>query len=631
MPRGTVQVRDLDEAEGEPEPRIGTHGVVGDLHTTCLVGPDASVDWYCYPHFDDPPVFCRVLDAEQGGAFGFELADGRPHRQLYLPETNVLVTRLMSPAGQLEVADLMPIQAGAIRDEDEHWHGLIRRVRAIGGDLEVAVDCRPTFAYARHAPEVSLADGEVRFAGPERELRLTTPVPLEARQGPPGRAGARGSFELAEDEERWFTLAAPGEGDPCGRDPRSADALDELLDETVDYWRSWLRQCTYTGRWREEVHRSALTLKLLTFAPTGAIVAAPTASLPEAIGEDRNWDYRYTWLRDASFSLRALFRLGFVDEGRAFLNWLTDRIHEAPADEPIQALYGIEGERELTERTLDHLSGHRGSRPVRAGNGAHDQRQLDVFGEVLQTVFDYADRLGDLEATWQDLLPLMDWLVEHWREPDEGIWEVRGGRKHFVYSKVMAWVAFDRAVRLAEAYDLPGDVATWRAQREAVRGQVLDEGIDPERGCFTQHYGARELDAANLRIPLFGLLPPGDERVQATLAATKQALARDGLVRRYRPLATEDGFDSPEGTFSVCAFWLVDNLVLQGETEEAWLAFEKLLTYANHLGLFAEQVGPEGQPLGNFPQAFTHIGLIHSALALDKALTARRRTAGFDA
>lgn len=614
-----------DEAP-ESVPRIGSHGIVGDLHTACLVGQDASVDWYCYPHFDSSPLFARLLDEDRGGRWTFSLEEGRGHRQLYVPNTNVLVTRLMSPGAQIEVVDLMPIQEHAITDEAAHWHGLLRRVRCVDGDAEVRVACQPTFDEAQAAPEVQRKADVVRFAGPDRTIDLTSPVELEPVDGGPGTAGAVGSFELSQGEERWFTLAEADEGDPYGRDPRSSQALDGLLEETVAYWRSWVNRSTYQGRWREPVLRSALTLKLLTFAPTGAIVAAPTASLPETVGAERNWDYRFTWLRDASFSLRALFRLGFVEEGRAFLDWLTARIHEAPEDEPIQALYGIHGERELTERTLDHLAGYRDSQPVRVGNGAHDQRQLDVFGEVLQTVFDYAEELDDLAGTWDDLLPLMDWLVEHWREPDEGIWEVRGGRKHFVYSKAMSWVAFDRAIRLAEAYGLPGDVETWRAEREAVREQVLERGVDEARGCLTQHYDTDELDAANLRLPLFGFLSPADERSAATLDATQADLTVDGLVHRYRPLATEDGFDSYEGSFSVCSFWLVDNLVLQGRTEEAWLAFEKLLTYANHVGLYAEQIGSHGRPRGNFPQAFTHIGLIHSALALDKALTARRRT-----
>jgi len=612
-------------ADGSRPAPIGYHGIVGDLHTTALVGRDASVDWYGYPHFDDPPIFASLLDPDRGGQFRLGVADGRPMSQLYRPNTNVLLTRLLGPEGQLEVTDLMPTRSGSVETEDEHWHGLIRRVRCVEGQVEAEFACRPTFDYARQAPQVTVDEGTVLFEGPDRTLRLVGPAEACAVDGPPGTAGAVGSLELSVGDQRWFVLADVAEGDPYGRGPADGEALAGLLEDTVRYWRSWVDGCSYEGRWREPVLRSALTLKLLTFAPTGAIVAAPTTSLPEAIGGDRNWDYRYTWLRDAAFTLRALFRLGFVDEGRAFLDWLTDRIHEAPEDEPIQALYGIDGRRELTEHELDHLSGYRDSTPVRIGNDAHDQRQIDVFGEVLQTVLDYADQLEDLEETWEDLLPLMDWLVDHWREPDEGIWEVRGGRQHFVYSKVMAWVAFDRAIRTAEAFDLPGEVTTWRRERDAVRDQVLEHGIHPEHGYLTQHYDTDQLDASNLRVPLFGFLPPTDPRVRATIEATIDDLTVDGLVHRYRPERTEDGFESSEGTFSVCAFWLVENLVVAGETDRAWLEFEKLLTHANHVGLFAEQVSTDGEALGNFPQAFTHIGLVHSALALDRALTARRQ------
>ncbi len=607
-------------------PPIGYHGIIGDMHTACLVGKDTSIDWYCYPHFDDPPIFCGILDGEKGGRFRIGTDQGQDTRQLYLPNTNVLITRHLSPTGLLEVTDLMPVQEETVGEETDHWHGLIRRVRATRGRVEASVECLPTFDFARQAPKVTLTEDGARLEGPNRSLRLVSPVDLEAVNGPPGTAGAVGSFTVEAEDSRWFLLSDVDQGDPYGLDPTSPSDMETLLEETMFYWRAWADRCTYNGRWHQRVMRSALTLKLLTFAPTGAIVAAPTTSLPEAIGGERNWDYRFTWLRDAAFTLRALFRLGYVEEGRAFLRWLADRIHEAPEDEPIQVLYGIDGRRNLKESHVEHLSGYHGSRPVRIGNAAHAQRQLDVFGEVLETVSDYADRHGDLGGMWEDLLPLMDWLVEHWREPDAGIWEVRGPDRHFVYSKVMCWVAFDRAIRLAETHELTGDVDTWKQERAAVRQQVLENGVDPKRGCFTQSYGDHTLDAANLRIPMYGFLPPDDERIGNTLKATLDELASDGLVHRYKPQETDDGLGDEEGTFSLCSFWLVDNLVLQGEMDRAWLEFEKLLTHGNHLGLFAEQLGLGGESLGNFPQAFTHIGLIHSALLLDIALTARQMT-----
>ncbi len=609
---------------------IGYHGIIGDMHTACLVGQDAHIDWFCYPHFDDDPIFCGLLDEDKGGRFAIGVEGGQGIRQLYMPDTNVLITRLLGPDGLLEVTDMMPVKADIVDQESQHWHGLMRRVRAVRGDVQAELSCRPTFDYARQAPDVTIRDGDALFEGDSRTLHLTSPVDLKAQQGPPGTAGAHASFQMDQDETMWFLLSDEQEGLPYGLDPASSSAMEALLQDTMFYWRSWTERCTYDGRWQEHVLRSALTLKLLTFAPTGAIVAAPTTSLPEAIGQQRNWDYRYSWLRDSAFTLRALFRLGYTREGRSFLDWLLERIHESPDDEPIQAVYGIDGSKTLPEDTLDHLSGYRGSRPVRRGNFAHAQRQLDVFGAVLEAVYDYADQLEDLEGTWEDLLPLMDWLAENWHQPDESIWEIRGERKQFVYSKAMCWVAFDRAIRLAEAHDLPGDVDAWEAQRDAVREQVLEHGVDPERGCFTQHYETDALDASNLRIPLSGFLSPDDARVENTLDATLEDLTNDGMVRRYRPEKADDGLSGGEGTFSLCSFWLVDNLVLQGKMDQAWLEFEKLLTHSNHLNLFAEQVGVDGYSLGNFPQAFTHIGLIHSALLLDKALTAERMTRNGD-
>ncbi len=605
-------------------PPIGYHGIIGDLHTSCLIGKNGHIDWYCYPHFDDDPIFCGLLDEQQGGRFAIDLIDGEPMRQLYLPDTNVLLTRLLGPSGQLEITDFMPVKTTNVKHEGEHWHGLIRRARSIRGNVDVRLDCRPTFRFAKQAPTVTATKTSTLFEGPDRALRLTSPMPLDTTQGPPGTAGAHANFRLPHGESAWFTLCDDREGNPYDLDPHAAQSLASLLDETVFNWREWIDRCRYDGRWQSHVRRSALTLKLLTFAPTGAIVAAPTTSLPEKIGKTRNWDYRYTWLRDAVFTLRALFRLGFHEEGISFLDWLVDRIHEAATDDPIQAVYGIDGRHHLPEETIDHLEGYRSSRPVRLGNAAHSQRQLDVYGSLLEAVSDYADRIDDLERTWEALLPLMSWLSDHWREPDESIWEIRGQRQHFVYSKTMCWVAFDRAIRLAEAYDLPGNTQRWKQERAAIRHQVNEHGVDPKKGYFKQHYDTNTLDASNLRIPLFGFLPPDDPRVQATVKNTVKNLTTDGLVHRYRSNTTPDGLPDGEGTFSLCSFWLVDNLVLQGEIDEAWLEFEKLLTHSNHLNLFAEQIGIQGTSLGNFPQAFTHIGLIHSALLLDKALTAKR-------
>lgn len=630
---GPEEARDLDEV-GTPRPDgyppIGYHGIIGDMHTACLIGQDASVDWYCYPHFDDSPIFCSLLDNQRGGRFSIETASQQSLRQQYHPNTNVLITRLGGQDGVLEVTDFMPVEASVVDEEAAHWHGLVRRVRALQGDVQTLMRCTPTFDYGAQAPKVSLDDRGALFEGEEHNLSLISPVDLDRVEGKPGQAGVQASFPVHAGQPLWFVLCDRDQGGPFGHDPTDPEALEQVLDGTLDYWRAWADQCTYTGRWQEHVLRSALTLKLLTFAPTGAIVAAPTTSLPENVGGERNWDYRFTWIRDASITLQALFRLGFVEEGQAFLGWLTDRIREADdEDEPIQVMYGIDGRRSLTERTIDHLEGYEGSAPVRVGNGAHAHRQLDIVGELLLAISQHhADEEGVMEGIWESVVTVLDWLIDHWRKPDEGVWEVRSGRDHFVYSKVMCWVAFDRAIRLAEAFDLPGDLERWEAEREAIWSDVLDRGIDPDRGVFVQRYGGKALDAANLRAPLFGFLPPWDPRVRATLEAIEDELVVDSLVYRYRQEETEDGLEGGEGSFSLCTFWWVDNLILQGDINRARAAFETMLTYSNHLDLFSEEIGLAGQALGNFPQAFTHVGLINTALHLDWASTEAEASSG---
>jgi GH15 family glucan-1,4-alpha-glucosidase len=399
--------------------------------------------------------------------------------------------------------------------------------------------------------------------------------------------------------------------------------VKELFDDTVRFWHLWLARSTYTGRWRETLERSAITLKLMTYAPTGALVAAPTTGLPEQVGGERNWDYRYTWIRDASFSIHALLKLGFTEEAAQFSAWMRDRFKESVGGEsgPLNIMYRVDGSSDLKEEILEHWGGYRGSRPVRIGNGAADQLQLDIYGEALDSLF-FADQRGLHigQCSWRSLHEVMDWLIEHWDQPEEGIWETRGGRQDFTYGRVMSWVAFDRATRLAAAHGRPVPVADWTRARNAIYDQVMDKGWNPQRQAFVQHYATQVLDASLLRMPTVGFIAPQDPMWTATLRAMDDELVTDGLVYRYDPSASPDGLQGSEGTFSLCSFTYVDALARAGRLHYARLAFDKMLTYANHLGLYSEEIDLTGEQIGNFPQAFTHLALIDAAITLDEAL-----------
>jgi GH15 family glucan-1,4-alpha-glucosidase len=605
---------------------IEHYGVIGNLRTAALVGMDGSLDWLCLPHFDSPSVFSAILDDQKGGRF--RIAPSGDHfrrKQFYWPDTAVLVTRFLHDDGVGEVEDYMPL-GGASTVPDE----LVRRVRVVRGKVGFQLECRPAFDYARAAHKVHISPEGARFDGPGLSLDLAAPVPLRS-----DGSGVSADFTLGEGEKATFVLRRLGPDDRPGRCPGVGEGED-LFRDTVAYWRRWLSKSTYTGRWREMVHRSALTLKLLSFEPTGAIVAAPTCSLPEAIGGERNWDYRYTWIRDAAFTLYGLLRIGFTEEAARFRDWLKDRWQEADGSGtgPLQLMYGIDGRAELTEETLDHLEGYRGSRPVRIGNAAHGQLQLDIYGELMDAVYlhnKYVEPIG--YDGWVRLRRLVDWLCEHWNREDEGIWEVRGGRRHFVYSKVMSWVALDRSLRLADKRSFPADRARWLKVRDEIYEEVMARGWDPRRKAFVQAYGSDALDASSLLMPLVFFLAPNDPRMLTTVDAIRRSvaaggLAADGLVYRYDPAAAPDGLSGSEGTFNMCSFWLVEALTRAGRTdpsrlEDARLLFEQMLGYANHLGLYAEQTGASGQALGNFPQAFTHLALISAAFNLDRALGSR--------
>ena len=592
---------------------IAEHGLIGDLRSVALVGTNGTIDWYCVPRFDSPSVFASILDAERGGFFGLRPDLPATAKQLYWPDTNVLITRFLTPDGVGEVQDFMPIAEGG---PETGRHRLIRRVACARGSIPFTATVAPRFDYGRAKHTLHLADGAAVFDSPALRMSLAATVPLE-----PVGEDARARFILHQGESVTFALDQIQDGQPPSPCP-DAEA-ERLFAETIAFWRRWLARSRYTGRWRETVHRSALVLKLLTYAPTGAIVAAPTTSLPEQPGGERNWDYRYTWIRDAAFSLYGLLRLGFTDEAQAFMGWLTDRFCErrGSADGPLQVMYGVDGRASLPEEELTHLEGYRGAAPVRIGNAAASQLQLDIYGELTDSVYLHNKYGQPLSSdAWDDLTRVVDWVCEHWDTADEGIWETRGGRKHFTYSRLMCWVAVERAIRVAWQRGLPADLTRWSAQRDAIYRQIMSRGWSASRGAFIQHYDADVLDAALLTMPLVKFISPSDRRWLSTLDAISADLVSDSLVYRYDPAASPDGVRGNEGTFSICSFWFVEALTRSGRTEEARLVFEKMLTYANHLGLYAEQIGPTGEQLGNFPQAFTHLALISAAYNLDHAL-----------
>ena len=587
---------------------IEDHGIIGDLYTAALVGTDGTIDWLCLPDFDSPSVFCSILDDEKGGCFRLRPVQDFHSYQLYLPDTNVLLTRFLSPEGVAEVLDFMPIE-----DEHETRHDLIRDVRVIKGRMTIEVDCGPAFDYARREHEIEFVKGGVIFRSAGMALNLASEVPLE--EGP-GRS-VRGRFELKAGESASFVLQQLEEGEGPREALKRAECQD-LLQQTLNYWRRWIAKSTYRGRWRNIVIRSTLALKLLTFAPTGALVTAPTMGLPQTIGGTQNWDYRYTWLRDAAFTMFVLLRAGFKDEAHTFMGWLQQRCRGSGG--LLQPLYGIDGRKLLLETELSHLSGYRGSRPIRLGNDACELLQFDLYGAVLDAAYLHNKYGAPLDYDmWQSLRTILRWLSENWRQPDAGTWGVRGDREDFVSSKVFSWVALDRAIRLAHQRGLPAEEEIWSGQRDAIYEEVMEKGWNAEKESFVQHYGSDALDASLLLMPVMQFVGPTDPRWLATLDGIQNELSHDALVDRYKA-ADADSSSTGEETFSVCSFWVVECLTRAGRLEEARLALEKMFSYANHLGLYAEKIGSSGEALGNFPYALTHLSLIAAASRLDRAL-----------
>ncbi|GII28671.1 glycoside hydrolase family 15 protein [Planotetraspora mira] len=592
---------------------IADHGLIGDLRTVALVGTNGTIDWYCCPRFDAPSVFGSILDADRGGSF--ELAACVPSRtkQFYFPDTNVLITRFYAADGVGEIQDFMPVEDES-REVDRHR--LIRRVLCVRGTLPFRARVAPRFSYGTEEHTLRIEDHQAIFEAPSLSLALTTSVPMES-----DGTDVWSEFKLLEGESAVFALDRVSED--VGLKGCPLAEAEEQFAATVRFWRNWLSSSRYRGRWREMVHRSALTLKLLTYAPTGGIVAAPTTSLPEQIGGERNWDYRYVWIRDAAFCVYALLRLGFVGEAEAFMDFLSTHVTMCGVGPsgPLQIMYGIDGRTDLPEQELGHLEGYEGSGPVRTGNGAVHQLQLDIYGALIDGIYLYDKWARPISSDrWDQVGVLVDWVCENWDRPDEGIWETRGGRKDFVYSRLMCWVAIERAIRMALRRGLPADIERWRESRDAIYRQIMRRGWSTGLSAFVQHYDDDVLDAAVLMMPLAMFVSPTDPKWLSTLDALGRQLVSDSLVYRYDPVATPDGMRGDEGTFSICSFWYVEALSLAGQLDEARLAFEKMLTYANHLGLYAEQIGHTGEQLGNFPQAFTHLALISAAFKLDRAL-----------
>lgn len=599
---------------------IEDYAMIGDLHTVALVGKNGSIDWCCIPCFDSPSVFGALLDADKGGFFRIAPPDNLSlgRKQMYFPETNVLNTRFLSSDGIAELTDFMPIKETG---SSLHQHHIIRALHVVRGSMPFEMTCRPAFNYARDSHTIRLSDAGAIFHSNHFSLGLASSVPLQED----GHGGVQAHFTLHEGQWVCFVLESAKDGDMAPR-TMNHNHFKDLFNVTLHYWQHWLGQCQYQGRWREMVQRSALALKLLTYAPTGAIVAAPTTSLPETMGGTRNWDYRYTWLRDSAFTLYSLLTLGFTQEAEAFMGWLDARCHELKDNGSLQPMYTINGGHDLTETTLDHLSGYRNSKPVRIGNGAYGQKQLDVYGELMDAIYLY-NRHEDISYDlWSNLRRLLNWLGDHWQESDEGIWEVRGGPKPFLHSRVMSWVAFDRALRLARHRGLPAPIPEWTQTSSAIYEQIMQEGWNAKLNSFVQYYGSESVDASSLLMVLTRFTGPNDPRMLKTMHYIQKNLTNDAHVFRYDPkYAANDGLGSQEGSFSACSFWLAEALARAGRLSEARLMLEKMLSYSNHVGLYSEEIGSKGEALGNFPQAFTHLSMISACYNMDRALNGTLR------
>lgn len=594
---------------------IASYGVIGDLNTVALVGLNGSIDFMCFPDFDSPSIFAALLDKDNGGSYSICPSGGDfESKQLYLPETNILLTRFLSNEGIGEITDFMPVQAL------DRGNELIRHVATVKGTITYQLACRPRFNYASSACKVSKeSDHEVVFSCEDLDLKVRLKSTIEFSVN---ADDCTAEFTLRAGESADFMLLLVDRFIPERKD--LAAYVTRSLKENINYWKSWVEQGKYKGRWSEIVNRSALVLKLMTSYKYGSLLAAPTFSLPEEIGGERNWDYRFTWVRDASFTVYCLQQLGYAKEARNFIDWVEQKCFDIKKQRHLQIMYRLDGSKHIEETILTELEGYKKSRPVRIGNAAYKQIQLDIYGELMDAVYLYDKEGGPISyELWQNLSSQINWLARNWKKKDDGIWEVRGGKKNFIYSRLMSWVAFDRAVKIGEnrSYPLPGE---WKEQRDEIFKTIHKDFWDDDLEAFVQYNDSKTLDASALMMPLVGFIGPKDPKWLSTLARIEERLVDDFLVYRYRAKSGLDGLKGQEGTFSMCTFWLIECLSMSGQLEKARLYFEKMLGYANHLGLYAEQLGFNGEQLGNFPQAFTHLGLISAAINLDKQLNDSR-------
>ncbi len=597
---------------------ISSYGVIGNMHTAFLVGTDGSIDWGCFPDFDSPAMFLRLLDRRKGGYCSIQLTDPLSSSRRYLEKTNILETTFVTRAGRLRMTDFMPVRRRSrvdLRDLPAD-HRLIRVFECIEGSIEFSIHIKPTFGFASESAEIS-SDGDSNkvFLGRTDALHVHCPhLTVENDQ-------VSAEIRLRAGEQTCAVLSYAKRDDEIA----TLDLNETLkaLEETTEYWTRLSETFQYQGDYREQVLRSALILKLLTFEPTGAIVAAPTTSLPEALGGARNWDYRLSWLRDSQFVVTALMDLGYFDEAHDFFHFMKDAC-KGPIED-MQILYGIRGERLQQEEILAHLEGYRGSGPVRVGNAAGSQKQLDVYGELLDCMYSYsqgaaseADKKSHAIEMWPLVEPMAEYVVRHWQEPDNGIWETRGGLQHFVHSKAMCWVALERAARLARSIGADKHVDAWRTERDAIMQSLVTKGFDTELGAFVQAYGSKALDASALRLSILGVFAPDDPRMLSTIEQIERRLMRGGLVYRYAE--SLDDIPGEEAAFATCTFWLINNYILLGRLDEARELFQHVLSYQSPLQLFAEEIDPvSGEQLGNFPQALTHVALINAAVRLSAA------------
>ncbi|MGW3889093.1 glycoside hydrolase family 15 protein [Micromonospora chokoriensis] len=604
----------------EEYPAIEDHGLIGDLQTAALVARDGTVTWFCAPRFDGPSIFAGLLDRQRGGYFRISPDEVEyVSKKLYLPGTPILITRFISADGVGEIIDFMPVTGEQPTDR----HRLVRILNMVRGSMRFRMERRPRFNYGRDPHQLEIRpDGSVsRSASGTLTLHTSRPT---------GRLIPEENIDNRDgDLVAFVTLHGGATGavimDTASPEEPHVVPFEEVMgmfEQTRDYWRRWLDRSRYNGRWREMVERSAITLKLMTYAPTGAMIAAPTAGLPEEIGGTRNWDYRYTWIRDTSFSVHALLGLGFTEEATRYTEWLDERVREAGDHAaPLKITYRVDGSSDLTEETLDHFEGYRGSGPVRIGNGAADQLQLDIHGEALYALHVASEQGYDAShGVWQSTIRLIDWLCDNWDQPDAGIWESRHHPRDYTYGRLMSWVAFDRAIRLANRLGRAGNTARWLDHRNAIYNQIMERGYHPGRRSFVQSYGENVLDAALLIMPMVGFVTPTDPLWQSTLRAIDQDLVSDSLVYRYDPATSPDGLPGNEGTFNMCTFWYVEALANAGRLNNARLTFEKMFTFSNDLGLYAEEIAPSGEQVGNYPQAFSHLSLINAAFTLNHLL-----------